>query len=78
MENIISKVETAFKNNVNKWTFLNETTESGNNIKLKFFVGVKETDLQIFSVNNLNVNLGFNYASKTKTKKAIIEILKNV
>lgn len=75
MNNIIQQIENLFKNNQNKWSFLNETTTDGINVQLKFYVGVKETDVQIFKINGIHQNIGFNYGLKTKTKKAIIETL---
>jgi hypothetical protein len=77
MKNIILQIENLFKNNQNKWSFLNETTTDGTNVQIKFYVGVKQTDVQIFKINGMTQNIGFNYGLKTKTKKAIIETLKN-
>jgi hypothetical protein len=75
MNDIIKQIENLFKNNQNKWSFLNETTTGGTNVQLKFYVGVKETDVQIFKIDGIYQNIGFNYGLKTKTKKAIIETL---
>jgi hypothetical protein len=68
---LIEKVNQLFKNGANKWNFLNE-----DNIQIKVYIGVKECDLQIFKIGGLSVNVGFNYANKTKTKNAIIEAIK--
>ena len=76
METIILKIENLFKLGQNKWNYLNETTPEGVNVQLKFYVGQKETDLQIFKIDNFHQNIGFNYGLKTKTKAAIIETLK--
>ena len=60
-----------------KWHFLNDNV-NGHNVQLKMYVGKKETDVQIFKIDGLHVNLGFNYANKTKTKAAIIDIVQKL
>jgi hypothetical protein len=71
--NAIESINDAFKNGKNKWNFINDEV---NNVQIKLYIGVKECDLQIFKVNNLHQNIGFNYGNKTNTKKAILEVLK--
>jgi hypothetical protein len=71
--NAIESINDAFKNGKNKWNFINDEV---NNVQIKLYIGAKECDLQIFKVNNLHQNIGFNYGNKTNTKKAILEVLK--
>ena len=72
MEEIIGKIRLAFKNN-GKWQFLSE--RAGDlRVELKFYCG-SQTDVQIFRINGVTQNIGFNYAKKTRTLNAIIETL---
>lgn len=66
-------IKQAFKT-PNKWHFINELI-NGKQIQIKMFVGVNETDVQIFKINGLYANIGFNYGKKTKTLKALEAII---
>ena len=70
MKELELKIKQAFKIQ-NKWHFISEMIE-GVPVSLKFYIGQTETDLQIFTINGLHCNIGFNYARKTVTQKAIL------
>lgn len=70
--NAIDQLNNAFKNGKNKWNFI---VDDLNDVQIKIYIGVKECDVQIFKILSKHQNLGFNYANKTKTKQAILEIL---
>ncbi len=57
---------------INKWHFIGGNL-NGIEIKIKVFSGKTEVDLQIFSIGNKGGGIGFNYGSRAKTLKAIIE-----
>lgn len=73
MNEIVNKVKLAFKEN-GKWQFLSERAGE-KRVELKFYCGRNETDVQIFRINGITQNIGFNYARKTRTLNAIIEVL---
>lgn len=70
-DSLIKTVKRLFKIN-NTWHFVN-TEINGTNVKLKFYVGTIQTDVQVFNINEQYISLGFNYARKTKTQNAIVE-----
>jgi hypothetical protein len=71
----IEKIKTLFKQG-NQWHFINETV-NGHTVKIKFFVGVKEVDVQIMSIDNLGTSLGGNYMGKRDTQNKMIELFNN-
>ncbi len=62
---LLKQIKDDFKVN-NKWHFINETVE-GKNVQIKFFVGAKEVDVQIFKVQGSYVSMPKNYAGKRET-----------
>lgn len=71
----IKQVSELIKNTLsvrNKWHFISENV-NGHKVEIKCYVGAKECDLQIFRINGLHANIGYNYANKTKTIAGIIE-----
>ncbi len=66
---IINEINRIFKDNKNKWSFLNK-----GNMNLKIYIGQKECDIQILKFNNLHFG-GLNYQNKTKTKDYLINYI---
>lgn len=56
----------------NKWHFINEEVD-GKQVKMKFFVGKKEVDVQIFTIDNLGARLPRNYSGKRDTLQMIMD-----
>jgi hypothetical protein len=72
---LITEIKNCFKI-ADKWHFITHIV-NGKPVQLKFFVGKKETDIQIFKIGHLHQSIGFNYSGKKKTMDKIIEILNN-
>ncbi len=66
-----SWLKQAFKE-ANKWHFYNQTVD-GIPVKMKFFIGAKEVDVEVFSINGLHVSLPRNYAGKRDTLAMILD-----
>lgn len=67
----IEKIKGMFKVG-NKWHFVNEKV-NGHEVKIKFFTGAKEIDVQIFTIDNLTHSLSGNYMGKRETLNQLIE-----
>lgn len=67
----IEKIKGMFKVG-NKWHFVNEKV-NGHEVKMKFFTGAKEIDVQIFTIDNLTHSLSVNYMGKRETLNQLIE-----
>lgn len=67
----IDKIKGMFKEG-NKWHFVNEKV-NGHDVKMKFFIGAKEIDVQIFTIDNLTYGLSGNYMGKRETLNQLIE-----
>lgn len=56
----------------NKWHFVNEVVD-GKTVRMKFYVGKKEVDVQIFTIDNLGARMPRNYSGKRDTVGMIME-----
>lgn len=59
----------------NKWHFVGENVD-GKQVKMKFFVGKKEIDVQIFTIDNMGARMPRNYSGKRDTVAMIMENFK--
>lgn len=75
LPDLIAKIKEALSTkNLEKWHFLVGVI-NGKEVKIKVFAGKSEADLQGFSIDGKQCTIGFNYESRSKTSKAMIEKL---
>lgn len=61
----------------NKWHFVSEEVD-GKKVAMKFFVGKKEVDVQIFTIDNMVARMPRNYSGKRDTLKMIMDNFKKM
>ncbi len=76
MEELKKEIKQLFKQR-NQWHFVNRQVGE-RLVRIKFYVGAMETDVQVFQVDGVHQAIGFNYGRPTRTLEAISEVLNNL